>query len=117
MRGERELREVYVNEVDGQKNEYREVFDGKQIVIPANGYVVMERTFAVRFLGSFRGFDRETSSGAKPVSWRPARKGAEETVFRTVGEHSEPIKTPQRPKSPAVESADPIKELEHLEQA
>jgi hypothetical protein len=109
MARDRELREVFNNDMDGK--DYVELFDGKMIRIPARGSVIMERTECVRFLGSFRGFDKEISSGAKPLAWKPAKPGAKETVFQIQGET--PVATPQRAK-PSVESADPIKELEHL---
>jgi len=106
MARERELREV----VNSDDKDYVENYDGKTIRIPANDSIIMERTMAVRFLGQYRGFDKEISSGVKPLKWRPAKAGAKETILPNIGE---PVATPQKVRA-SVESADPIKELEHL---
>ena len=108
---ERELREIWNN---GDR-EYREIFDGKKISIPAHDCVVMERSESVKFLGTHKGFNKEIESGLKPLSWKPAKQGAKATVFPIHGEDAyETVVTPVKQRRPLPESADSIKELEHL---
>jgi hypothetical protein len=68
MARQREYREV----INNSDEEYKEMFGGKDLTFPPRGGIVMERRDAVRLLGQYVPFDREKSSGEKPLSWRPA---------------------------------------------
>lgn len=65
----REYREVFNN----SDEVYKEEFKGQMIVIPPRSSIIMERREAVHFTAQYAPFDREKSSGVKPLSWRPAR--------------------------------------------
>ena len=41
----------------------------REIVIPARGSIVMSRCECVSFLGTYKYFDKERSSGEKPLRW------------------------------------------------
>jgi hypothetical protein len=64
----REFREV----INNSEEEYREEFKGKTLVFPPHGSMVLERREAVALLGQYVPFDREKTSGEKPLSWKPA---------------------------------------------
>lgn len=64
----REFREV----VNNSDEEYKEEFKGGVLTFPPHGSIVMERREAVAFLGQYKPFDREKSTGEKPLSWKPA---------------------------------------------
>lgn len=51
------LRKVQV--WNDHKNDYREVFNGAELVIPSHGYIVMEDSEASQFLGVFTGIRRD----------------------------------------------------------
>ena len=118
MARERELRRIYFRPDPGRENkDYVEIFDGKIIRIGPNDFVVMERTEAVKFMGTYRGFNKEISSGDKPLTWKAASANDKPTEFKIYKEDQyETTITPPRRRREA-ESADPIAELEHLQEA
>lgn len=65
----REFREV----INNSDEEYKEEFKGNVLTFPPHGSIVMERRQAVEFLGQYKPFDREKSTGEKPLSWKPAK--------------------------------------------
>ena len=67
---DREKRRIF----NDSKVEYREEFQGREIVIPARGSIVMTRREAVMFLGSYQYFDKERSSGEKSLHWEELNK-------------------------------------------
>lgn len=64
----REFREV----INNSDSEYKEEFRGTTLVFPPHGSHIMERREAVALLGQYVPFDREKSTGEKPLSWKPA---------------------------------------------
>ena len=42
---------------------------GREIIIPARGSIVMSRRECVAFLGTYKFYDKERSSGEKPLRW------------------------------------------------
>lgn len=64
----REFREI----INNSDTEYKEEFRGSVLTFPPHGSLVMERRDAVSFLGQYKPFDREKSTGEKPLSWKPA---------------------------------------------
>lgn len=64
----REFREV----INNSDEEYKEEFRGSVLTFPPRGSIVMERREAVSLLGQYKPFDREKSTGDKPLSWKPA---------------------------------------------
>ena len=68
MARSREFREV----INNSDKEYKEEFEGGVLTFPPHGSIVMERRQAVRFLGQYIPYDREKSTGDKPITWKPA---------------------------------------------
>ncbi len=64
----REFREV----INTSDKEYKEEFDGAVLTFPPHGSHIMERRAAVRFMGQYVPYDRERSTGEKPITWKPA---------------------------------------------
>lgn len=94
---------------------YKEMFRGKEIVIPAKGSIVMERREAVNFVGQYIPFDKEHSIGEKPLSMKPARgkaPSAPVAVLDDEPEHVHPVTGKEYATKEALD--EDLKGFEHL---
>lgn len=99
---DREMRKIF-NDSD---KEHVEKFQHREIRIPARGHIIMTRSECTAFLGQYRYYDKERSSGEKPLRWEvhkasdptveEQKEAANASAEMNVGARSIPIKEAER---------------------